>query len=1077
MSGIDLLIGKARIRLLASRAAEYASGWLLWNFSALVLWILCDLIFVLDPLSRKSFYFASAAILLAWLLRFARSVSGGRLSEKNILVLVGERAPDLGDGLVSSWQLSRAGTSGVSRELIETHGERINEKIRRTDLGAVIPLVTKKTALYLKVIIPAVFLAGTLVCAPPGVLRAPFLRVAKSLFPADWREWLAVEPRSASVPSGSAVTVKLEKKQAIQGIPRLWIRTERGPWTKNDFTFAGKGSYYFEMEKIVSETEYYAVLGDIETERFVLKPVTFPKLGNFRISVLYPSYTGLTEPVFSENPNISAPAGSTVRIAAESDKPLAGVAVKTSWGARPAVKRGKRKLDFSFTISKDGDFRILAVGADGARDPDPARYQVSVLRDDTPDVRIVSPDGDLLVSEGAGIPVIISASDDFGVTGIDVVYRIDGAGERRINVAKYHAAREFSVNLEHILKPSSLGVRPGGKIAYYAQAFDNDTVSGPKSSVSAPRNVEVTDSMNEHEKIEAGVKDLRDSLLNLLADQMQAREKTEKLEVRFSSRAYSGALELQKRILDNARKGSDGLSELVSRMERDPYTDFSTFSEYRGMKSHLDYVRDDLMQKAQDALERKDFSGAGLNQKEAVAELEKISLLAEDIFEYQKMRDLLASADDLHRRVSDFKSALNDSRDGAAMKDAYGRIQELLEKINVQLSRLGSELPEDFVNSPAVKKIDMNEYRDLSKRLEDAIENGNLEEAGKLAEEFEKSLKNLSEMLDLAGKNIGFSSSLSAELSEKIERYRAELSRIIDEQEQITSRTEKLNSLYEELLNREQEKLFPELARKQKKLVNSAESSREAFLKAGTWKMGETLKLMSKVLEEFEGKRAFNSQKYLKDIIDNMEEAKKRVEKDEPLSAKAAGIANGEKEILEILKNETEQIPFGPSDRKKMGELKDDQSRLSRDTRKLRESAGEFTRKSMLMDPSVFMNLKMAEYSMNGAASGLSEEKIPSALENSRLALEYLKGTGEAFQSAGSGLSDMQKKAGTPVTGLIKIKRGGMTGFSAQPVKLPGIEDYKPPREFRQEIMEALREKYPQEYEKMIKEYYRKLTE
>ena len=71
----------------------------------------------------------------------------------------------------------------------------------------------------------------------------------------------------------------------------------------------------------------------------------------------------------------------------------------------------------------------------------------------------------------------------------------------------------------------------------------------------------------------------------------------------------------------------------------------------------------------------------------------------------------------------------------------------------------------------------------------------------------------------------------------------------------------------------------------------------------------------------------------------------------------------------------------------------------------------------------------------------------------------------------------MKGNSGNKVSGVVQTRSGGMYGFKAARVKLPGKDDYKPPKEFRQEIMDALKEKYPQKYEKLIKEYFRRLTE
>ena len=54
---------------------------------------------------------------------------------------------------------------------------------------------------------------------------------------------------------------------------------------------------------------------------------------------------------------------------------------------------------------------------------------------------------------------------------------------------------------------------------------------------------------------------------------------------------------------------------------------------------------------------------------------------------------------------------------------------------------------------------------------------------------------------------------------------------------------------------------------------------------------------------------------------------------------------------------------------------------------------------------------------------------------------------------------------------------GGRSGFRRGIVRIPGPEEYTPPKEFREEIMESLKEKYPKSEENVIKDYFKRLTQ
>ena len=53
---------------------------------------------------------------------------------------------------------------------------------------------------------------------------------------------------------------------------------------------------------------------------------------------------------------------------------------------------------------------------------------------------------------------------------------------------------------------------------------------------------------------------------------------------------------------------------------------------------------------------------------------------------------------------------------------------------------------------------------------------------------------------------------------------------------------------------------------------------------------------------------------------------------------------------------------------------------------------------------------------------------------------------------------------------------GGVAGSSVRNFQLPAKEAYKVPRMFREDIMEALKEGYPERYKELIEQYYRNIV-
>jgi hypothetical protein len=66
---------------------------------------------------------------------------------------------------------------------------------------------------------------------------------------------------------------------------------------------------------------------------------------------------------------------------------------------------------------------------------------------------------------------------------------------------------------------------------------------------------------------------------------------------------------------------------------------------------------------------------------------------------------------------------------------------------------------------------------------------------------------------------------------------------------------------------------------------------------------------------------------------------------------------------------------------------------------------------------------------------------------------------------------------GNPRDGAMNRRSGGRRGTDTRPFLIPGRQDHRVPKVFREEIMKSLRDGYPAQYEERIKDYYQRIAE
>ncbi len=156
------------------------------------------------------------------------------------------------------------------------------------------------------------------------------------------------------------------------------------------------------------------------------------------------------------------------------------------------------------------------------------------------------------------------------------------------------------------------------------------------------------------------------------------------------------------------------------------------------------------------------------------------------------------------------------------------------------------------------------------------------------------------------------------------------------------------------------------------------------------------------------------------------------------------------------------------------------QQELQEETDKTTDMADELSRQNPFMDRKANRELDMASKSMGGAKQKLEKGNAPGAVLDERESLyrlaEAKKGVGMAKDHIEQGM----KGGGIPMPMPMPFRGKGMEGqfgASTEKVEIPSEEAYKVPKEFRQDILDALKQGLPEKYKDLNKDYYQRLVD
>ncbi|MBT5028622.1 MAG: hypothetical protein HOM97_09525 [Nitrospina sp.] len=126
--------------------------------------------------------------------------------------------------------------------------------------------------------------------------------------------------------------------------------------------------------------------------------------------------------------------------------------------------------------------------------------------------------------------------------------------------------------------------------------------------------------------------------------------------------------------------------------------------------------------------------------------------------------------------------------------------------------------------------------------------------------------------------------------------------------------------------------------------------------------------------------------------------------------------------------------------------------------------------------------MRNAERSLKNAEERLQAKQIQRGINSENEALKSIQETRDQLsQMKNAGSPSKQGEQETPLrlgTGNRRDpRRGGSPRMEKEQVLLPSEDQYKVPRAFREEILDAMKKQTPKSYERLVNEYYKELVQ
>jgi hypothetical protein len=812
-----------------------------------------------------------------------------------------------------------------------------------------------------------------------------------------------------------------------------------------------------------------------------------PIIAEVAVRYEYPAYTGRQpRTVAASSGDLLAPRGTQVTLNARAIVEVERAHVEI--GERPLVAEVRSgRITVRLTVDQPLTYRFVLATPSRRVLKEALPHRIEVEPDRAPRVEIYAPGDDLELTGQRKIELGYQADDDYGVTEVALVWRI-GTGRETREVVRRVAPPTRNVVGRMEWDLAALGLKAGARVAYRFEARDNDTFSGPNHGSSRTLYLRIYSARERHEGFIRRQDEVREAALTVLADRLERPPGA------ADDSAVGAALQVAREIHSREEALSAAAARMVPELRQDPLAPKDLGPALAGIAERLGALlarESEIVSELTGRQRRGTLKAAAMAKlreegSRHVAELERDAILLDDLLGRQRLEHLVVVADEIAHSRDRLRSLLAEyrrTRDEALRREierALAAIEARVAELASKLGELAGEIPDEFLNREALGELNLGKS---VAEIRELLDQGDVARA-------QSELERMSGRLD----------DLVAALDANLRGYRE--SRFPAEERALAHMLDRVSDLHaaQQGLTRDTERVVHELRQRTRDITRDR---LEAVARAELAKLERLRRDLSEIRREALGPYEEEELERTRSRVDDLARALGQGDLQEALEMGRAGF-RALRTLTEDLRDEVARAPWRKPrravevrqalDRSEealplLDEVVQDLERALPRPEQLLDGeqrvrlAEQATRQRELRRRADRLRDEGRASPKDGRAPAALGEEMEKALGEAagmmQRAEERCRGSrpGEAHGWQLEALERLERLR----DGLKRARRPRFSGLAGQaldrsPVRIPGSEEHRSPREFRQDLLDAMKERAPATYREQVRRYYEELV-
>ena len=293
--------------------------------------------------------------------------------------------------------------------------------------------------------------------------------------PPGWN--LVVEPGNVDLERGTSLLVMARFSGQLPADVELVTRDSTGAETRVPLTKSLEDPFFGgRVSNVNRELTYRVEYAGEQSPEYTVTVFDYPELVQADAQIRYPDYTQTEPKTIPDVRSITLVEGSQLNLDCLLNKPVRSATLVPVDAAPMALAGNEQKplhrtVDWTFTSPGERKYKLLLEDESGRQNRHPPEFRVTVLPNQSPDLKVAFPAKDLRVSSLQEVILSATASDDYGLKELGLILQTPDGQEQTVRLADEHQPHRPAAG-SHLLALEQMGVNTDDLVSYYFYADD-----------------------------------------------------------------------------------------------------------------------------------------------------------------------------------------------------------------------------------------------------------------------------------------------------------------------------------------------------------------------------------------------------------------------------------------------------------------------------------------------------------------------------------------------------------------------------------------------------------------------------